>query len=146
MASHKHRSAFFDALSGNEIPIETISQELLSLIRVEASSHCILAFSNEKLEGATYTRSLQITIECMGSKVPMVLINNGFTLNVCPFRTAFTIGLDVETIIPSPLTIRVYDNSLRKVMGTFKSPCKIGPLDTIVEFHVMDITPKYKLL
>ena len=31
-------------------------------------------------------------------------------------------------------------------MGTFKAPCKIGPLETIVEFHVMDITPNYNLL
>ena len=29
-------------------------------------------------------------------------------------------------------------------MGTFKAPCKIGPLETIVEF--MDITPNYNIL
>ena len=76
----------------------------------------------------------------------MVLMDNGPTLNVCPFRTTLTIGLDVETIIPSPLTVRAYDNTSRKVMGTFKAPCKIGLLETIVEFHVMDITPNYNLL
>ena len=31
-------------------------------------------------------------------------------------------------------------------MGTFKAPCKIGPIETIVEFHTMDITPNYNLL
>ena len=31
-------------------------------------------------------------------------------------------------------------------MGTFKAPCKIGPIETIVEFHVMNITPNYNLL
>ena len=36
----------------------------------------------------------------------MVLIDNGSTLNVCPFKTALTIGLDVETIIPSHLTVK----------------------------------------
>ena len=76
----------------------------------------------------------------------MVLIDNGSTLNVCLFWTAFTIGLDVETIIPSPLTIRAYDNTSRKVMGTFKALCKIGLKDKIVEFHIMDITPNYNLL
>ena len=76
----------------------------------------------------------------------MVLIDNGSALNVCPFKTTITIGLDVETIISSPLTIRAYDNTLRKVMGTFKAPYKIGPIETIVEFHVMDITPNYNLL
>ena len=49
-------------------------------------------------------------------------------------------------IIPSPLTVRAYDNTSRKVMGNFKTPCKIGPLETIVEFHVMDITPNFNLL
>ena len=82
----------------------------------------------------------------MGAKVPMALIDNGFALNVCPFRTALTIGLDMETIIPSSLTVRAYDNTSRKVMGTFKAPCKIGPIETMVEFHVMDITHNYNLL
>ena len=81
-----------------------------------------------------------------GAKVPMVLIDNGSALNVCPLRTTLTVGLDMETIIPSPLTIRAYDNTSRKVMGTFKAPCKIGPMETIVEFHVMDVTPNYNLL
>ena len=76
----------------------------------------------------------------------MVLIDNGFALNVCPFRTTLTIGLDVETIMPSPLTVRAYHNTSRKVMGTFKTPCKVGPIETIVEFHAMDIIPNYNLL
>ena len=82
----------------------------------------------------------------MGAKVLMVLIDKGSALNECPLRTTLTIGLDVETIIPFPLTVRAYDNTSRKVMGTFKAPCKIGPLKTIVEFHVMDITLNYNLL
>ena len=137
-----------DALNRKEVSIETTPQEVLSLMGVRASSHPLLAFSNEELppEGATHTRPLQITNECMGAKVPMVLINNGFALNVCPFRTALTIGLDVETIIPSLLTVRKYDNTSRKVMRIFKASCKIGPLETIVEFHMMDITPNYNLL
>ena len=76
----------------------------------------------------------------------MVLIDNGSALNVCPFRTALTVGLDIETIIPSPLTVRAYDNTSRKVISTFKASCKIGPKETIMEFHVMDITLNYILL
>ena len=67
----------------------------------------------------------------------MVLIDNG---------SALTIDLDMEIIIPPPLIVRAYDNTSRKVMGTFKAPCKIGPIETIMEFHVMDITPNYNLL
>ena len=120
---------------------------MLSLVGVEAPSHPLLAFSDEELppELAIHTRPLQITIECMGAKIPMVLTDNGSALNVCLFRTTLTISLDVETIIPSPLIIRAYDNTSRKVMRTIKAPCKIGPLETIVEFHV-DITLNYNLL
>ena len=148
MASHKHCSALLDALNGKEVPIETSPQEILSLIGVKAPSHPLLAFFDEELppKGATHNRPLQITIECMGNKVLVVLINNGSALNVCPFRTALTIGLDMETIIPSYLIVKAYNNTLRKVMRNFKAPCKIGPLETIVEFHVMDITPNYNLL
>ena len=147
MASHKHRCALLVALNGKEMPIETTPQEVLSLTGVEAPSYPLLAFSNEDLppKRATHTRPLQITIECMGAKVLVVLIDNGSALNVCPLRIALIIGLDMETIIPSPLTVRAYDNTSRKVMGTFKALCKIGPLETIVEFHVMDITPNYNL-
>ena len=142
------RSALLDALNGKEIPIETTPQEVLSLIGVEVPSHLLLTFSDEDLplEGATHTRPLQTTIECMGAKVLVVLIDNGFALNVCPLKTALTIGLDLKTIISSPLTVKAYDNTSKKVMGTFKAHCKICPLDTIVEFHVMDITPNYNLL
>ena len=115
---------------------------------VEGSSHPLLAFSNEDLppKRATHTRPLQITIECIGAKVLVVLIDNGSALIVCPIRAALTVDLDMETIIPSPLTVKAYDNTSRKVMGTFKAPCKIGPIETIVEFHVMDISPNYNLL
>ena len=115
---------------------------------VEGSLHPLLTSYDEDLlpKGATYTRPLQITIECMDAKVPMVLIDNGSALIVCPFKTALTVDLNMETIIPSPLIVRAYDNTSRKVMSTFKAPCKIGPMETIVEFHVMDITPNYNLL
>ena len=115
---------------------------------VEGPSSPLFAFFDEDLplKGAIHTRVLQITIECMGAKVPMVLIDNGSALNVCPFRTTLTVGLDMETIIPSPLTVRAYNNTSRNAIGIFKAPCKIGPMETIVEFHVTKITPNYNLL
>jgi len=97
VASHKDCSALLKALNGKEVPIKTTPQEVLSLTGVEAPSHPLLAFSNEEFhpEGATHTKPLQIIVECMGAKVPMVLIKNGSAMNVCPFRTSLTIGLNL---------------------------------------------------
>ena len=97
MASQKHRKALLDTLDVKEITIETTPQEVLSLMGVEGSLCPLLSFSDKDLplEGATHTRPLQITIECMGAKVSIMRIDNGSALNVCPFRTAFTVGLDM---------------------------------------------------
>ena len=43
----------------------------------------------------------------MGAKVSMVLVDNGSIPNVCPFRTTLKVGLDMETITPSPLWAQV---------------------------------------
>ena len=87
MASQKHRKALLDALNGKEVPIETTPQEVLSLVGDEGSSPspCL---SDEDLppKGATHTRPLQITIECMGAKVLMVLIDNGHPLLAFPMK------------------------------------------------------------
>ena len=70
ITSHKHHSAFLDALSGKEVPIETTRQEVLSIMGVKAPSHPILAFSDKELplERAIHTRPLQVAIECMGAR------------------------------------------------------------------------------
>ena len=52
IAFHKHHSALLDALNGNEVPIETTPQEVLSLIGVKAPSHPFLAFFDEELPPA----------------------------------------------------------------------------------------------
>ncbi|KAL0004976.1 hypothetical protein SO802_012537 [Lithocarpus litseifolius] len=108
MAAHKHRNAVLEALTGKEVSLETTPQEVLSIMGVEAVSCPSLPFSDEEIppEVATHTRFLQITIECISAKVPMVLIDNGSALNVLWFRTTFKVGLDIETIIPSPLTVK----------------------------------------
>ena len=79
MASQNYCNALLDALNRKEVPIETTPQEVLSLMGVKGSSHPLLAFFDKDLplEGATHTRPLQITIECISAKVPMVLIDKG---------------------------------------------------------------------
>lgn len=108
MDSQKHRAAVLEALFGKEVPIETTPEKVLAIIGVKVVYHHSLTFSDDELpsEGITHTRCLQITIKCMGAKVSMVLIDNGSALNVCSFRIALKIGLDMETIIPSPLTVK----------------------------------------
>jgi hypothetical protein len=87
-----------------------------------------------------------VTIDCIGSKVPKVLVDNGFSINVCPMRTATKIGFTRGQLAPSSLTVRAYDKSSQGVIGTFEAKCQLGPVSSSVLFHVLKITTSYNLL
>jgi hypothetical protein len=125
----------------------TSPKEVLSIMG-EENVGVIISFTDKDLppDGARHNRALYITVECLKAKVPRVLVDNGSKLNVCPFKTATTLGIKRDQISPSSLTIRTCDNSNRSVMGTFKVPCKIGPVNAIVVFHILNIPTSYNLL
>uniref|UniRef100_A0A2N9HL80 Retrotransposon gag domain-containing protein n=1 Tax=Fagus sylvatica TaxID=28930 RepID=A0A2N9HL80_FAGSY len=135
------------ALAEKEVPMTTSPKEVLSIMG-EENVGVIISFTDKDLppDGARHNRALYITVECLKAKVPRVLVDNGSKLNVCPFKTATTLGIKRDQISPSSLTIRTCDNSNRSVMGTFKVPCKIGPVNAIVVFHILNIPTSYNLL
>ena len=54
--------------------------------------------------------------------------------------------MKVEELTKSDLVIRAYDDSTRNVEGTFVAHVKIGPIEVVVEFTVLDIPVTYALL
>lgn len=71
----------------------------------------------------------------MRAKVLMVLVDNGSALNVCPFKISLKISPNTDTCVPSPITIKAYDNGSMRVTRTFKVACKICPVNLTMEFH-----------
>ena len=65
----------------------------------------------------------------------MVLVDNGSTLNVCPFKISLKISPSTDTCVPSPLTVKAYDNGSMRVTRTFKAACKICPINLTMKFH-----------
>ena len=45
--------------------------------------------------------SLHITVDAKGKRIPMVLIDDGSTLNVCPLKIASCLGLSIEDFVPA---------------------------------------------
>ncbi len=112
MASQKHRDAIQEALAGKEVPMETTLEQILSIMGVTINESAII-FTTEDLppEGGDHNRALYVTIDCMGSKVLKVLVDNRSSINVCPMRTAIKIGLTKGQLTPSSLTVRAYNES-----------------------------------
>ena len=73
-------------------------------------------------------------------------MDNGSAINVCLLQILPNLGVKVEDLTKSNLVIRAYDDSTRSVEGTFIAPVKTGPIESVMEFTVLDIHVTYALL
>ena len=71
---------------------------------------------------------LHIIVDAKGKRIPMVLIDDGSALNVCPLKTASCLGLSIEDFVPIDQHVRAYANSRREVLGTVTLELTIGPM------------------
>ena len=97
-------------------------------------------------EGSYHTRPLHISIGCLGRRVPSVLLNNGYALNVCPLATAIALGYGPKDFEPSTQTVRAYDRTRKEVMGTLTLELTIGSIVLQVLFQILRIHVSFNLL
>ncbi|KAJ9167545.1 hypothetical protein P3X46_022189 [Hevea brasiliensis] len=107
-----------------------------------------ITFSDHDLpaKGRNHSRALFVTAEVGGWKVPCVMIDDGSAINVCPLKILPKLGISMSELTGSDLVIRAYDDSKRNVIGVLKIMVKVGPIETEVEFTVLDIPMTFSLL
>ncbi|KAG5524082.1 hypothetical protein RHGRI_030923 [Rhododendron griersonianum] len=89
-----HSQKLIQMLSRMEIAPETTPEDMVALLTPCLSKHAItFTEADLPIEGAGHNKPLHITLKCMGKWVPIVLIDNGSALNVCPLCTAYCLGL-----------------------------------------------------
>ena len=98
------------------------------------------------LEGSSHVHPLFIDVTCLGCRVPSVLLDNGFALNVCPLVIAIALGFSSSDFRPSTQTIRAYDETQRTVMGTLRTHVMIGPVRYSILFQLLRIQSSFNLL
>ncbi|KAI8555210.1 hypothetical protein RHMOL_Rhmol05G0157200 [Rhododendron molle] len=108
----------------------------------------LFAFTERDLRvrGVTHNWSLHITVKFKGHWVPIVLIDNGSAINVCPFRVAYRFGLTKKDLVPSNLAIKAYDSIRRVVEGMQMLKLNAQGFEMDVEFHVINIRANFDLL
>ncbi|XP_058776858.1 uncharacterized protein LOC131651207 [Vicia villosa] len=107
-----------------------------------------LGFTDADLpsEGRNHNRALHISVECKGTMLSRVLVDNGSSLNVLPKSSMMRLDYSSVEIRPSELTVRAFDGSKRSVFGEVNLPIMIGPQLFTITFFVMDIHPSYSCL
>ncbi|KAF2324821.1 hypothetical protein GH714_017304 [Hevea brasiliensis] len=73
-------------------------------------------------------------------------LDDGSAINVCPLKILPKLGISMSELTGSDLVIRAYDDSKRNVIGVFKTMAKVRPVETEVEFTVLDIPMTFSLL
>ncbi|KAH7836661.1 hypothetical protein Vadar_004049 [Vaccinium darrowii] len=146
-SSREHRQKLIKTLSNMEVPPDTPPEALISLLAPNQAKH-VVTFTEKDLppEGAGHNKPLHITMKCMGKWVPVILLDNGSALNVCPLRTAYCLGFTTKDFQPSNLGVRAYDNTRRDVVGIIQLEISVESFKPNVEFHVLDIPSSFNLL
>ena len=74
-----------------------------------------------------------------GFVVLYIIVNDGFSINVCPFKVLEKLSMKKEDLTKSDIVIKAYSESKRVAEGTFKMIVKTGPIETMIEFVVLNI-------
>ena len=119
MALYRHRQNLVDLLNQIQVPTTTTSQDLNAMIGSTNKELTISYFDKDLTKkGKHHNDSLHITVDSIGKRIPMVLINDGSALNVCPLKTASYLGLNIEDFMPTDQHVKAYDNTRKEVLGT----------------------------
>ena len=146
MHSSSHRKALVKALTKMNIQTNIALKAMVS--RITENKQGIITFSDADLpeEGRNHNRALFIPAEIKGQRTSYVMVDDGSTINVCPLQILPNLGVNVEELTKMDLVIRAYDDSTRSMEGTFVASMKTGPIETIMEFTVLNIPVTYALL
>ena len=129
MASYKYRQNLTDLLNQIQVTTTTTSQNLNAMIG-SINRELTVSYSDKDLtkKGKHHNDPLHITVDSIGKRIPMVLIDDGSVLNVCPLKTASCLGLSIEDFVPTNQHVKAYDNSRREVLETITLELTIGPI------------------
>ena len=107
-----------------------------------------ISYSDKDLtkKGKHHNNPLHITVDAMGKRILMVLVDDGSALNVCPLKTASYLGLSIEHFVPTDQHVRAYDNSRREVLGTITLELTVGPKVKKVDFQVLNVASCFNML
>ncbi|KAH0688900.1 hypothetical protein KY289_016258 [Solanum tuberosum] len=100
-----------------------------------------ITFTDNELptEGAGHNRALLFTVKCEGNYVKRVMIDVGSGVDICTLSTLQSLKINPDRICPSNVFVRAYDGSRRDTIGEIKLNMKIGLVDFMIVFQVMDM-------
>ena len=104
--SSTHRDTLIRALSQIRVETYTTLEGLIHMMTADRATCIVFSANDLPSEGFDHTCSFYISVVCSDHKVSSVLLDNGFTLNVCPLATIVALDFSPSDFGPSTQTVR----------------------------------------
>ncbi|XP_070021027.1 uncharacterized protein [Nicotiana sylvestris] len=145
--SDEHRKALIKILNEAHVP-DKITVNHLEKIAGKIFEANRITFSDDKLpmEGTEHNRALYLTVKCEDSVVSRVLVDNGFSANICLLSTLQKLKIGTERIHLNSVCVRGFDGGGKDSVGDIMLELSIGPVEFTMEFQVLDVAVSYNLL
>ncbi|RVX02300.1 hypothetical protein CK203_028395 [Vitis vinifera] len=92
------------------------------------------------------TLPLYITVGCSGHRVPFILLDNGFALNVSPLAITMALGFGPSNFESSTQFVKAYDSTRREDLGIMTLELQIGTIVFSIVFQVLRIPTSFNPL
>ena len=96
-----YKDVLVRVVSQIRIDTSTTLKGLIHNLTVDRATCIMFSDNNLPSEGSSHVCPLYITVACSGHRVPTVLLDNGFILNVCPLATTIALGFSPSNFGPS---------------------------------------------
>lgn len=108
----------------------------------------VIKFSEDEIpKGETvHNRAIYITTRHCDMCIPLILVNNGSTLNICTKDILDTLGVPSDYVKPNPCDIRAFNNSVTHGQGEVFIPLVIEMRMFKVQFKVLNIPSSFTML
>lgn len=83
----------------------------------------VITFTKEEIpEGNVYNRALYVLAHHQDMWIPLILVDNGSTLNICTMATLASLLILVQSLRPNSCNIKAFDNTRRQGRGETDIP------------------------
>lgn len=145
--SDEHRRAQMKILNKAHVP-EKISMNHLKKIANKIFEVNRVTFSDDELPvgGTEHNRDFYLKVKCEDFVVTRVLVDNSSSANIYPFRTLDNLKVDDERIHKNSICVQGFNGGGKELVGDIVLEMIVGPVESTMEFQVLDVAVFYKLL
>ncbi|XP_070008503.1 uncharacterized protein [Nicotiana sylvestris] len=107
-----------------------------------------ITFQEDELppKGLGHNKALHITVQCEDYFITRILIDGGYSLNICLLVRLKKLGKGLHEIKDEAINVKAFDSSQRSTIGEISLCRQMGPTWFEVDFQVIDVPASYNLL